>query len=160
VTLTNAGNSSITISNVVVGGAGFTADGGVSGTMLSAGQTVSLSGTFAPATAGSVTGSVTVTSNASNSPLKITLSGTGVAQVAHSVALSWAASTSMVTGYNVYSSTVSGGPYVETNTSPVGTTSYTDSNVQAGQTYYFVVTSVDSTNLESSYSTQVSAAVP
>ena len=160
VTLTNAGNSSVTISNLVVAGAGFTAGGGVSGLVLSAGQTATLNATFAPAATGNATGSMTVTSNASNSPLTITLSGTGVAQVAHSVSLNWTASTSPVAGYNVYLGTVSGGPYTRLNTSAIATIDYTDSSVQAGQTYYFVVTSIGSDGFESANSGQVSAIIP
>jgi len=159
VMLTNTGNSSVTISNVSVAGAGFNA-GGLSGVVLSPGQTATLSATFAPATGGSVTGGITVASNASNSPTVIALSGTGVAPVTHSVFLSWAPSTSSVTGYNVYSSEISGGPYNKLTASPVGATSYTDDSVTAAQTYYYVVTAVSSTNGESAYSPQVSASVP
>jgi fibronectin type 3 domain-containing protein len=36
---------------------------------------------------------------------------------------------------------------------------YTDGSVQAGQTYYFVVTSVDSNGVESAYSNEVSVLV-
>ena len=160
VTLTNAGNSSITISNVTVSGAGFNATGVSSGLILTAGQTATLTATFTPSASGSATGSVSVASNATNSPDSITLSGTGVAAVNHSVALSWMPSTSTVIGYNTYSSGVSGGPYTKMTGSPVATTSYTDSSVQAGQTYYFVVTSVNSSNVESAYSTEVSALIP
>jgi fibronectin type 3 domain-containing protein len=116
--------------------------------------------TFTPSATGSVTGSVTVTSNATNSPSTISLTGTGVQPVSHSVTLSWTASTSAVSGYNVYRSSVSGGPYTKLNSSLVTTTSYTDATVQAGQTYYYVVTSVDSSGNESAYSTEVSATVP
>ena len=56
VTLTNAGNSVITISNVTVSGAGFNATG-ASGVILNPGQTTTVSATFTPAAAGSVTGS-------------------------------------------------------------------------------------------------------
>ena len=129
------------------------------GLILPAGQTATLSVTFDPSAAGSVTGSVTVASNATNSPDKITLSGTGVAAVTHSASL-WTASTSTVMGYNVYSSTVSGGPYTKLTLTPVTTTSYTDTTVQAGATYYYVVTSVDSSGAESSYSSEVSATIP
>jgi len=80
--------------------------------------------------------------------------------VSHSVALSWAPSPSAVVGYNTYSSQQSGGPYTKMTGAPVAATAYTDSAVQAGQTYYFVVTSVDSSNLESAYSAEVSALVP
>src|SRR5215469_3694301 len=50
VTLTNSGNSGVTISGVTVSGAGFS-DGGVSaGTILNAGQSATLNVSFAPAT--------------------------------------------------------------------------------------------------------------
>jgi fibronectin type 3 domain-containing protein len=63
-------------------------------------------------------------------------------------------------GYNTYASMQSGGPYTKLTTSPSPSTSYSDSTVQAGKTYYFVVTSVDSSNMESAYSSEVSALVP
>ncbi len=46
------------------------------------------------------------------------------------------------------------------NSSPVTGTSYTDSNVTAGQTYFFVVTSVNSNNVESADSAQTTAVIP
>lgn len=159
VMLTNAGNSSVTISNVSVAGAGFNAGGGLSGITLSPGQTATLIASFAPATAGSVSGGIQVTSNASNSPATIALSGTGVAPVTHSVFLSWTPSSS-VAGYNVYSSSISGGPYNKLTASPVAATNYTDGSASAAQTYYYVVTALSSTNVESGYSAQVSAVVP
>jgi hypothetical protein len=80
----------------------------------------------------------------------------------HSVVLTWAASTSAdVVGYNVYRSDVSGGPYALLDKSvPAGTLSYTDTAVQAGQTYYYVLTAVDSEGEESAYSNEASASVP
>ncbi len=158
--LTNAGNSSVTISNVSVSGAGFNAGGGLTGVTLSPGQSATVSATFSPATAGSATGRITVTSNATNSPLTVALSGTGLAPVTHSVFLSWATSASSVSGYNVYSSQISGGPYNKLTASPAPTASYTDGSVASGQTYYYVVTAVSSTNVESTYSAQISAAIP
>jgi Abnormal spindle-like microcephaly-assoc'd, ASPM-SPD-2-Hydin/Fibronectin type III domain/Immunoglobulin I-set domain len=160
VILTNSGNSSVTISNVVVAGAGFNASGAIQGLILSAGQTATLSATFDPSAAGNAAGNITVTSNATNSPMVISMSGTGVAQTSYSVSLTWSPSTSTVTGYNVYSSTVSGGPYAKLTSAPVAATSYTDGGVQQGETYYFVVTAVNSQNMESAYSTPVSAAIP
>jgi len=75
----------------------------------------------------------------------------------HVVSLNWAASSSSVTGYNVYRSTSSGGPY--TLVQSVGmTTSFTDKTVLSGQTYYYVVTAV-SNGVESSYSNQAQAVV-
>ncbi len=160
VTLTNAGNTTVTVSNVTISGAGFNAAGVPSGLIMAPGQTAALTATFAPSGSGSVTGRVSVASNATNSPDSISLSGTGVAVVNHSVGLSWLPSTSAVMGYNTYSSAQSGGPYTKLTSTPVASTSYSDSTVQAGKTYYFVVTSVDSSNMESAYSSEVSALVP
>jgi fibronectin type 3 domain-containing protein len=40
------------------------------------------------------------------------------------------------------------------------TTSYPDTTVQAGQTYYYVATAVDGSGAESTYSNQVQAVIP
>ena len=84
------------------------------------------------------------------------LSGTG----AHTVDLSWHASTSTVAGYNVYRSVAAGGPYTKLNLSLITGTSYIDSAVQAGQTFYYVATALDANNNESAYSNQATAVVP
>lgn len=160
VTLTNSGNSNVTIANVSVTGAGFSTSGMSSGQTLSPGQSGTLSVTFAPTVAGSVTGSATVSSNATNSPATISLSGSAVQPASHSVDLSWDTSTSVVVGYNVYRGTQSGGPYTKLNSSQVSSTQFTDSSVQAGQTYFYVVTAVDSNNVESTDSNQISATIP
>jgi hypothetical protein len=81
--------------------------------------------------------------------------------VVHSVALAWTASTSTnVTGYNVYRGTQSGGPYTKINPSPVAATGYTDTAAQAGATYYYVTTAIDSNNNESAYSNEAQAVIP
>ena len=80
---------------------------------------------------------------------------------AHSVVLSWTASTtSTVTAYYVYRSTVSGPPYKLIASLPSSTTTYTDTGVTAGVTYYYVVTSLDQDQVQSDYSTEVEAAIP
>lgn len=79
----------------------------------------------------------------------------------HGVILSWNSSISSgVVGYNVYRGYGSGGPYVRLNSSIVPATNYTDSAVQAGQTYYYVVTATNSGNLESDFSQEVAAPIP
>ena len=140
--LTNNGNSNITISGVTVTGAGFSASGVPNGTVLTPGQSSTLTVTFAPTTAGAVSGaSVTITSNATNSPTTVSLSGTGT----DSVLLQWAASPTTGVTYNVYRGTGSGRESATPlNTSPVSTTSYTDTNVTSGQTYFYIVEAVDS----------------
>jgi hypothetical protein len=80
VTLTNSGNSNLTISNTSVSGAGFSASGASAGLVLTPGQAATLNVAFAPAATGSVTGNVMVTSNGQNSPATISLSGVGVTQ--------------------------------------------------------------------------------
>jgi Domain of unknown function (DUF4082)/Concanavalin A-like lectin/glucanases superfamily/Domain of unknown function (DUF4091)/Abnormal spindle-like microcephaly-assoc'd, ASPM-SPD-2-Hydin len=78
VTLTNTGNSNVTLSAATVTGSGFSATGLTSGTVLSPNQSTTLNVTFTPVAAGSVSGSVAVASNATNSPEVISVSGTGV----------------------------------------------------------------------------------
>jgi hypothetical protein len=160
--VTNSGTASVTISNASVSGAGLNASGLSAGAVLAPNQSVTLAVTFDPAGAGSVTGGVTITSDAANSSVSIGLSGTGVqAPVSHNVELNWAASTSAgVTGYDVYRGTVSSGPYALLTATPLASTSFTDTTTQAGETYYYVVTSVSSTNVQSSYSSVVSVVVP
>jgi hypothetical protein len=160
VVFTNGGNSNITISNVTISGAGYSATGIQSGQMVGPGQSATLNVMFAPAGTGLTPGSVTLTSTASNSTVSVALSGTGVQTVSHSVTLTWTASTSTVSGYNVYRSTVSGGPYTKLNSTLVAATTYTDTSVQSGQTYFFVATAVDSSGVESADSTEVSATIP
>lgn len=78
----------------------------------------------------------------------------------HTVALAWAGSSSTVSGYNVYRSSTSGGPYNRINSALLPGTAFTDNNVQAGQTYFYVTTAVNSSNVESGYSNQAQAVVP
>jgi hypothetical protein len=79
---------------------------------------------------------------------------------AQSVSLTWTASTSLVSGYNVYRGTQSGGPYTLLNSSLDTDTTYTDATVQTGQSYYYVATAVNSSGAESAYSNQAEATVP
>jgi hypothetical protein len=158
VTLTNSGGSNVSISNVTISGAGFRVNGISTGLILAPGASVAMNVIFAPAASGTVTGAVAIASNASNSPLTILFSGTGQV-VAHSATLTWTESSTVI-GYNVYRGSVSGGPYTKINPSLDATTSFTDTTAQAGQTYYWVVTAVNSSNVESSYSNQITATIP
>jgi hypothetical protein len=78
VTVTNSGTGSVTISQVGVVGAGLSANGITAPMMLSAGQTTVLSIVFAPTASGSVNGTVSVISDATNSPAAVAATGTGV----------------------------------------------------------------------------------
>jgi fibronectin type 3 domain-containing protein len=128
---------------------------------IPAGHQVQFSVKFTPTANGVVSGSVTFTSDASNSPTVESLTGTGVPPAQHSVSLSWTASTSQnVIGYNIYRGVQSGGPYSKINSVLNASTVYTDTTVVDGQTYYYVTTAVDSSNQESAYSNQAQAVIP
>lgn len=160
IALSNSGNSDISISSVTASGAGYSVTGG-SNVDLTPGQSTTISVTLDPGAAGNLTGSVSVVSNAQNSPLAISLSGIGVQTGAHAVSVTWNASTSDVIGYYVYRSTMSAGPFSKLNpSSPDSNTIYKDSSVANSTTYYYYVTSVDSSNVESGPSNQVSINVP
>ena len=71
------------------------------------------------------------------------------------VTLNWTAATDAVS-YNVYRSTTSGGPYTSIASDITGTT-YTDTGLTNGTTYYYVVKAVNSSGTESAYSNEASA---
>ena len=56
----------------------------------------------------------------------------------------------------IYRATVNGGPYILVAALGAGTT-YTDTAVRRGVTYYYVVTAINSSGEESTYSNQASA---
>ena len=160
ITLSNTGTGAVSVSAADFTGMGFSLTGVSLPLTVAAGKTQNVTIAFAPQTSGAASGTVSFVSNATNSPTAISLSGSGTVPVQHSVDLSWSASTSSISGYDVYRGTVSGGPYTKLNSSPQAGTSYVDSAVQSGSTYYYVVTAVSSSGTESSYSNQATAAVP
>jgi fibronectin type 3 domain-containing protein len=156
----NTGNANVSITQISENGAGFTLNGASTPVTLTPNQTLTFNVIFNPTAAGADSGTVTVTSNASGSPTNIALSGTGVAAATHSASLSWTASTSTVSGYNVYRSTTSGAGYAKVNSSLVTTLNYVDSSVANGTTYYYVTTAVDGSGNESLYSNEATAVIP
>ncbi len=154
----SASGSSVSVSAATVTNAEFSLSGIAFPLTIAAGQSVPFTLRFTPQMSGSASAIGSFTSNASNSAAE-TLTGTGAAPPQHSVDLSWTG-TSTVVGYNVYRGGQSGGPYTKINSALDASTTYTDSSVQAGQTYYYVTTAVDSSGAESSYSNQIQAPVP
>ena len=155
-----AGTSDINVASAAWTGQGYSVSGITFPVTVPAGQSIPFTVTFAPQAAGSVSGSITFDSNATNSPSTETWTGNAAQLGQHPVSLSWKGSTSQVVGYNVYRGTATGGPYARLNTSLEVSDSYTDNATLGGQTYYYVTTAVDSSNVESSYSNQASAVVP
>jgi fibronectin type 3 domain-containing protein len=78
----------------------------------------------------------------------------------HLVTIAWDASPSSVKGYNVYRATKSGGPYIRLALTPASMTRYTDTAVEAGHSYFYVVTSVDPYSVEGAQSKEVTGNVP
>jgi hypothetical protein len=131
-------------------------DGGTEILLSSTSRFLATSANSVTVPAGATTATFTVTAAAFSVNETATLTATAL----HSVLLSWNASESpTLSYYNLYRGTVSGGPY------PVVTavglvTSYIDSNVQAGESYYYVVTAVDTSGAESAYSNEAVAILP
>jgi hypothetical protein len=156
-----ASSGPVTVSSATVSQSEFSLTGIPLPVTIPTGYSLSFSVVFAPQTSGAASGNVTFASNASNSPTTESVSGSGTTPPQHSVALNWNPSGSPnVVGYNIYRGTVSGGPYTQINPNLDVTTSDTDTNVQGGQTYYYVVTAVDSSGGESAYSNQVITVIP
>jgi Abnormal spindle-like microcephaly-assoc'd, ASPM-SPD-2-Hydin len=158
-TITNSGPLELSVSNVSVSGAGFNLTGVPVGLSLTPGSAANLAVTFAPASAGSVSGKATITDK-TGATLAISLSGTGVTPTGHQVTLTWSASSSNVSGYRAYRATSPGGPYSPLNSSPISQLQWKDSTVQSGTTYYYVVTAVAANSTESTFSNEATAPVP
>jgi Abnormal spindle-like microcephaly-assoc'd, ASPM-SPD-2-Hydin len=170
VTLQNTGDVSMTIQGVTVAGGGFGYSDLSPGFSLAPNQQVTFQVWFTPTAAGPSSATVSFLSPSLTSPGTLSLTGDGVTNsssspapptpAAASVKLSWSPSSSTVIGYLVYRSDSSGGSYSALFGTALNQTSYTDSTVSSGTTYYYVVTAVNSTGTQSTYSNQVTAVVP
>jgi hypothetical protein len=161
ITLATSGSSDIVLTKIGIAGPGFNVSGASTGVSQAPGQTTTLQATFAPASSGSVTGGITISSDASNPITTIQLSGSGVEPTSHFVSLQMAIpSPGDAVGYNVYRATTHGGPYAKLTQSVTSAATYTDTTVKGGDTYYYVATSVDANNTESLPSDEASATVP
>lgn len=155
----SATGAGVVVSSVSMGGtnpAEFAVSGLSFPVTVSTTAPVTFTVTFTPQASGGASASASFASNASNSPAAAGLSGTGVAATAHSVNLSWEASTSQdVVSYNIYraSFTSACGAYARVGSS--ASTTYTDSAVTNGQAYCYEATAVDSSGDESKDSTPI-----
>ena len=79
----------------------------------------------------------------------------------HNMRLTWSPSTSAnIVGHNIYRGASSSGPFSKVNSALIGATNYTDSSVQGGQTYFYVVTAVNNSSMESAFSNSAQAVIP
>jgi len=167
VTLTNNGNISISLSSISLPSSAFSLSGLSNGVSLAPAQQLQFQVWFRPAAAGSAAQTLTLNSSSLPAPVKIAFSGSAsnsvtepTAPPAHSVILNWEAGPSSVEGYYVYRSEVSGGPYQRITSSLVTSPTYTDTTVQSGGHYFYVVTSAKKNGDESTYSNEVAVNIP
>lgn len=159
VTFSNTGGSSLTLQQNSLSGAGFATSGIGQGVTLGPGQYVTLAVSFEPSGTGKANGMASLASSTSSSPFNLPLTGNGVV-AAHSATVNWVASKSNVVGYNIYRTSASFESWARLNSSPILATSYTDCDVQSGDSYLFTVTSVNSANVESSFSDATVVTIP
>jgi len=166
VTLTSTGTAPVTVSTVTISGTGFTFSGASFPlTLNSTTPSTTLSVEFDPTTAGSATGQLTVTSNSStNGTANIALTGTGAAVGAYEVIVTWdapQASSDPVASYNIYRSPSGSSTYTLMGSVTSNELQYTDTNnITDGQTYDYVVESVDGSGNESAPSNMASVTIP
>lgn len=155
------GKVNISIARVSASGKGFSVSGG-SNVTLAPNQAITVSVGFNPAAAGKAQGTLSVTSEAlGGSLVRVALSGSGeAASGGHSVALNWQASASPTIGYFIYRSSTDETALSKLNASLDTSTTFTDSTVTSGETYQYVVTSVNSSNVESAASNQITVTIP
>jgi hypothetical protein len=128
---------------------------------ISAGQSVSFTMGFAPQASGAASATLAFESDAANSPAVEALTGTGANPPRpHSVDLRWDPSPSAVAGYDVYRGNSSGGPYTRINSELEQSTTYSDTSVENGKTYYYVTSAMDDNGNESRYSNEAQAVIP
>jgi hypothetical protein len=182
-TVNGANVTALNFTATAQSGQTFSISGTISPTTGGAGATLTLSGAGSATVAANSSGAYTF-SGLSNGNYTVTPSHTGYSftpasqnktvsganitgvnftaapLATHSATASWTASNSVVSGYNVYRGTLSGGPYTKLNGSLIGLLTYMDSTVVSGQTYFFVTTAVDGSGNESAFSNEVTAAIP
>ena len=181
----NGGNvTGVNFSANASGSQTYSISGTITPTTGGAGATVTLSGTASTTTIANSSGAYTFTGfgngtytvtpshtgyTFSPTSKSATVNGANVAGISftatpvttqHTATASWTASASVVSGYNIYRGTVSGGPYTKLNGSLVTLLTYIDATVLSGQKYFFVATAVDGSGNESVFSSEVTAVIP
>ena len=157
VALTNSGTRDLTIAGMSATGAAFSVPGATA-VRLTPGQSVSVEVNFAPKSAGRQNGQLTISGTDGGPLVLIPLAGTSAESSRSAVRLNWEESPVTVAGYVVYRSAESSGPY--TRISEAATSEFVDTGLAVGHTYYYVVTSLNADQVESEYSSPISATVP
>jgi hypothetical protein len=161
-TLTLSANSgSVTITSDSLGSTEYSISGVALPLVLTQGKSAPVIVTFTPKATGAAPSTLAFSGQyAKNDSVSAALNGSGITTTQHSVALAWQPSTSTVTGYNVYRKAQSDTTYAKINSSQDASTGFADASVQAGITYNYEVTSLDSSGVESVPSSPVQATIP
>jgi hypothetical protein len=164
ITLTSTGVLPIVVTAATVSGSGFSVSGISFPLTLSLNQSTTLNVIFNPTTSGAATGQLIVlTTSLTNPTMVVSLSGTGLS-VGYEVNLSWnapASSTDPVAGYNVYRTPSGSSTYQLLGSVNSSQLTYTDTNsILNGQTYDYIVESVDASGNESSPSNMAAVSIP
>ena len=160
----NLAPASVSITNTGAGSLTFTGVTDQPWLVLSAGSgtapsALQVSPSLTGLKAGTYTGHLIFTGGGASRTVTAALTVTPSTAL-HSVALSWNASTSLnVVSFSLYRSTMQGASYGLT-ASAIGGLTYKDQSVQAGTTYYYVVTAVDSQDRESTRSNETRVVIP
>jgi len=154
-----AGNARIIVKSADWGGPGFSIAGIVFPLTVPAGQSAHFKVTFAPKTAGQVSGNIKFASDADNSPHAV-FNGNGTKTAAHRVTLAWRAPATTVAGYHVYRGVAAKGPFTRLTSSPHPLATFTDARVVGGATYFYATTAVSKKGKESKYSNRVQVSIP
>ncbi len=163
VTLSSTGTAAVTVNAATVSGTGFSVSGATFPLTLNPTQTATLSVEFNPTAAllGLVNGTLIITSNSSTNPTDtIGLSGTGEAV---QVNVTWDAPSSSpdpVAGYNIYRAPSGSTSYQLVSSVSNSQLAYTDTSVQAGETYDYIVESVDASGVTSAPSNMAAVTLP
>jgi hypothetical protein len=154
-----ASRATVNVVSATSTSAEFTISGASLPATLDAGQSLSFSITFTPQVSGAASATLHLASDADNSPTALSADGIATPAPQHSVGLSWNASQSPgVVGYNVYRKSTD--HYSRINSSLEANTTFEDQLVDAGATYYYVVTAVDGNGTESDHSESIKVVIP
>jgi hypothetical protein len=145
--ITNVGNAPLTISNLAFMGApaGFAFTSVALPTTLAPGVSLPLSVTFTPAAGGDVTATLSVTSNAADSPESINLAGTGTAATGSTPAVAFTPSSPTFGPVPVGSDSVQVITLRNTQSATLGITGISISGANSGD--FAVVSSTGATGL-------------
>jgi hypothetical protein len=109
------------------------------------------------------TGKLTIGSDAGTFTVSLSETGTVKPAASHSVSLTWKApstNSDAVDSYQVERAASGSSQYAVVGTTTAASTAFTDTSVNAGQTYVYAVRSVDDSGNPSSPSNTVSLAIP